>query len=1131
MSSDEAAERDGEGAAGLCLPADRPRTPGARSQRAERPLALPDELAAELGGRAERAAGAEAVWLAAVAALGHRYTQQRSFALEVLRDAGGGARTECRRLMLRVDGSRPAAELLDQAGEALGAADGPTTAPDPDVPAVALGFFRTDAALDAYREAAEGRDRHELRLLFAGGAPRAIVFDANLFLPATIDRLAGHLRELLAALLREPGCPVSRLPLMTAAEREQILTGWRSPRVARPEKPLHDYVRANAAARPDAIAVTFRGAGLSYGELERRSNRLARGLIERGCGRGTRVAVCIQPSADIAVCILGIFKAGATHVPLDPSYPRDRLAVILDDVRPAVVLSQAAVAGVLPPVEAPIVLLDREQEASAGGADEPPDVRVGLEDPAFIVYTSGTTGKPKGVVMTHGNLVHYVLSARDQYGLTPAEVVPAAARFTFSITLFEVLLPLVAGGRVIVLERDHLLDLSRLVATLKEATLVHASPALWRKVLAYLADQRLGPEGFRNLRHVSSGGDLVSADLVESLKRAFDRAEVYVIYGCSEIACMGCTHFVARDRAATTTLVGKPFENTTVRLCDPEGNLVPIGVVGEILFAGAGVSAGYLNRAELTAERFSTIDGERFYRTGDLGRYDADGNVEILGRTDFQIKLRGIRIELGDVESTLRQAPGVKEAVATARDLGGSEKALVAYLVPAAGEPDLPAIRRFLQAKLPDYMVPAAFVVLRALPVNLNNKLDRGALPAPTAGDLARLRTFDPPATEAERRLAAIWERVLGVRPIGVRDSFFDIGGDSLQSVTLMVEVEKAFGTALPLSTILTDPTVEKMAALLGAGAGDPRNPVVLLRPGAGGPPVFFVHDGEGEVIPYRNLALRLSPAHAVYGIQPVGRRGHPMLHTRIADIVDDYARLIREIQPEGPYVLSGLCVGGFIAFEIARKLKREGQRVGSVILLDAAHVTAEGKSVARRRLRSLSAAMSPGGPRAPLHRVALARARTLATRAANVARYELRNRLTRQRNLLKMRLFRFCLDRSLPLPRVTQDLSVDVVLRFAEKEYVTPARPYEGELALLKATRKDPLFDGTLVDDTPYVDLFADPELGWRGKATAFESHEMPGGHSSMLVPPHVEILAMRFQGTIDRALGRAEPARQHAA
>jgi amino acid adenylation domain-containing protein len=1089
-------------------------------------------------------AGGPATWVAAFNALVVRYTQQSSFLLDLTVVTGGGLAPVTTVTAIELGVADTARRALEGAAAALAAIQGSHAGPEAGAPAggvpsaegrVALTLLLDpDLAWDPGPSGPGNRGDFagpELRVILTfrpDGVGEQVVFDRHLFRTETIARLVGHHRVLAEAIRDQPEVAIGQLPMLTPEETRQLEVDWRGPALARASRPLHRHVEDHARRDPYSLALTFRERHLTYDQLNRRANQVARYLLGLGLRPGNRVAVCVEPSFDIAVCMLGIFKAGGVHVPLEPTYPRERLSVILEDTAPSALLTQAGLASGLPATGVPTLTLDRVGATLDAFADhdlDPGEAAVELEQTAFLIYTSGTTGKPKGVMLTHANLVHYVLSARDRYGFGSRDVVPAFARFTFSITLFETLLPLVAGARVIVLERDHVLDFRRLIPTLREATAMHASPSLLRRLLAHVRENGVEPGAFRNLRHVSSGGDLVSGDLMESLKRVFESAELFVIYGCSEISCMGCTFAIPRDRTMSRSVVGKPFENTAVRLYDGQLNLVPVGVPGEIFFSGAGVGRGYLDRDDLTAERFVVIERERFYRTGDLGRFDAEGNLEILGRTDFQIKLRGIRIELGEIESTLRQAPGVREAVVAARELAHREKALVAYLVlDPAGPPDLPGLRRRLQAKLPDYMVPAAYVVLERLPVNINLKVDRRALPLPTEGDLARTRTVSPPRTPVERQLVAIWESVLGTRPIGIRDSFFDVGGNSLLALTLMVRIEAELGRSLPLSTLLTEPTVEQLAALLGAdGVVVPS--LVLLRPGAADrPPVFFVHDGDGEVLPYRNLALRLHSGHAVYGIRPFGRGAYPMLHTRLSEAVDHYVKVIRRAQPRGPYLLGGLCIGGFLAFEVARRLRAAGEGVGLVALIDAAHVKAAERSVTAIRLGRVAATVGPngsatGGGRGKL----LPLARTLGRKTTNFLAYELKSRRQTTQNSLKMALLRYHLDRGRTLPKMLEGIPVSVVLRFAEREYVVP-EPYRGEVVLFRATRKDPAFEGTLVDDTPYVELFVDPLLGWRGRALELRVHDNPGGHSSMLQEPNVIRLAARIQEEIDRALAARE-------
>jgi amino acid adenylation domain-containing protein len=1070
-----------------------------------------------------------ALLTAALAALLHRFTQQETFQVGLSLDsAEPGA---LREFSFDFEEGALARDLVASVERQLQGAS--LTARDDDF---TVGVVIGAATLEALGERSAARfPRADLALLVStsGGGVR-FVYNSSLFLATTVARWGEHLGVVQKALLDLPETRIVHLPLLTAAEAERLKAEYTSPRVDYPARPLHRVFERFAAEQPDALALTFADASLSYAELNARANRLAHYLLAHGVHPGDRVAVCVEPSFDILIALLAVFKVGATHVPLDPTYPTDRLEVILDDVEPTLLLAQSGTLKNLPAAKLPkAFLFDQDLALLESRPDTNPDVEYPLETGAYIVYTSGTTGKPKGVVATHANLVFYLLVAQQKYRFCQSDVQLAFARFTFSITFFELLSMLVAGGRLTILERDHVFDFKRLVKTLETTTVIHASPSLLRKLLAHIRENGIPPETFDNLRHVSSGGDLVSPDVIEGLKPVFRNAELYVIYGSSEIACMGCTFPIPRDREVTRSFVGKPFENVSVRLYDEQQNLVPVGVAGEIYFGGAGITRGYLNRDDLTREKFIVIDGQRFYRMGDVGRFAADGNLEILGRTDFQIKLRGIRIELGDIESTLRTAPGVKEAVCAARELGSQQdKSLVAYVVlDQASPPDVKDLRRMLQAKLPDYMVPAAFVVLKALPVNMNQKLDRRALPAPTAEDLARLRTAAAPRTDVERRLVAVWESVLETTGLGVKDGFFDVGGDSLKALGLMIEIERTFEKTLPMSTLLTHPTVEDLAALIEGKGRDQNAPILLKSASNARPPVFLIHDGDGEVLLYRNLALRLHRDHAVYGIGPHSRGEFPMLHSRMSDVVDHYTAQIRTVQPHGPYLLGGLCIGGFIAFEIARKLESEGEQVAHVALIDVAHVTTPGKSVAARRFDRFGQAFTKNQQEQRFGTRLAGILSTTTKKARNVLVYETRSRYRKLRNNTKMRLFRVFLDNKLELPDFLKHLTVTIVLRFAEKEYVIPKRPYPGEVVLFRATKKDACFDGTVIDDTPYIDLFQDPELGWRDKAGTVHVHDVPGGHSSMLQEPHVKDMAELIQRHIDENLDKLAEAERKVA
>ena len=647
------------------------------------------------------------------------------------------------------------------------------------------------AALTWARDPAEVTGSEADLHLVAGAGAAAFLYNASVLSAASVERFAGHLRTILEGL--EAEMPVGRVPLLTPEERawlEQTASGGTRPL---PQEPLHRRVERHARETPDAPAVHYGDQVLSYAELDRRANRLARELVARGAKAEARVVVCLEPSLDIAIAVLAIWKAGAVYVPLEPTYPAARIAAILEDTQPIVTVTR-------PKLRDRLGLTGTLEPDAVAEDAAPLDVAVAPGDTAYIYYTSGTTGKPKGVMASHANLIAYIQSAVDRYAMVASDVMPAIARFSFSISMFELMAPLVAGGTLLVLDREHVLDPARLARTLATVTFFHAGPSLLKSLIAQL---RREPVDMTKVRHASSGGDLIPPEVLQALVDLFPSAEVFVIYGCSEIACMGTTYPVPRNRPVTRTFVGKPFENVIARVVDRAGQPCPIGVVGEVWFAGGGVVKGYLNRPELTAEKFVERDGLRYYRTGDLGRVSEGGWIELLGRNDFQIKIRGMRIELADIEYTLRRAPGVRDGVVVTRPTPTGEKMLVAYVVGETG-----ALRRYMHDHLPDYMVPAIYVELESLPLNHNMKVDRNALPAPVASASVR-----EPTSTSELALAAIWQRLLRVDRVHLDQNFFELGGDSMTAMELLVVIERELGVVIDGLEVVRE-TLEVLAAV-----------------------------------------------------------------------------------------------------------------------------------------------------------------------------------------------------------------------------------------------------------------------------------------------------------------------------
>ena len=724
---------------------------------------------------------------------------------------------------------------------------------------------------------------------------------------------------------------------------------------------IHQYIEAHSINRPDAIALRCKQSQSTYGQLHEYTNQLAYYLNSLGVSNEDRVAVCLEPSLEVAVSLLAIFKVGGVYIPLDPSYPLERLADILAEIQPKVLITQTHLLANLPITSEHIFCIDEDWQKIQDLPAQDLECKISPQQTAYIVYTSGTTGKPKGVMVSHSNLLHYILVAQEKYGFHAQDVMPAIARFTFSISFFELLSPLVAGGTLLILERDQILDFKRMTQILEQITAIHAGPSLLRALLTHIEQEQIAPQQFQNLRHVSTGGDIVPVDILDRMKRAFQDAEIFVIYGCSESSCMGCTYAVPRQGNITKSLVGQPFNNVFIRLYDEDQSMVSIGTTGEIYIGGAGIAKAYLYREELTQTKFVTIDGVHFYRTGDIGRFDEAGNLEVLGRSDFQIKLRGIRIELNEIETFLRQAPGVKDGVVGSCELESGEKGLVAYIVLEQGGNFIPEIRRFLMTKLPDYMVPSMFMQLEALPLNINQKIDRKALP-PFDASQSINSEFIAPRDRVEQQLADIWAKLLGRKSVGIHDNFFDLGGHSLLSMRLISQIEQVFDYRFPLKLFFQISTIAEMAEsirqrvsdssdidnlALGLGMEDYRALLCQsagktgLRLGKRGLIIHILPESQISSQPFVwigevKTAQRLKLKQPIY-VMP-GASLSPSMNSH-----QDYVSVISSLlvdellsaQPSGSYSLGGWCYNGYVAIEMAQQLQKMGKNVELVTLID----------------------------------------------------------------------------------------------------------------------------------------------------------------------------------------------------
>ncbi|WP_052391105.1 non-ribosomal peptide synthetase [Streptomyces sp. NRRL B-24484] len=645
----------------------------------------------------------------------------------------------------------------------------------------------------------------------AGGLRIAYEYDRDLFEQATVERLHGHLTRLLAGAAADPALPVSRLPLLTGEEERQ-LAGWNATGLELPAvATVADLVAQQAERTPDAVALVLGGEQVGYRELDRRANRLAHRLVGLGVGPGDRVGVLLERSPALVTALVAVLRAGAAYVPLDPSYPADRLGYVLADAEVSVLIGTAELAGRL---EGPLPALVEPGE-DAGFPDTAPEVARDGADPAYVLYTSGSTGRPKGVVNTHAGLLNHTVWLRDAFVVDGRDRVLQKTPIGFDVSLWELLVPLTAGAALVLAEPDGHRDPRYLAEVIEREriTVVHFVPSMLQVFL-----DGAEPGALRGVRQVLCSGETLPGELVRRCRAAGITAPIDNLYGPTE-AAVHVTRWTCTPEDTAGVPIGHPVANTQLHVLDAHGSPVPVGRPGELYLGGVQVAAGYWGRPDLTEERFlpdpfSADPAARLYRTGDLVRRRPDGALEHLGRLDHQVKLRGLRIELGEIEAVLTGHPAVAEAAVLLREDTPGEPRLVAYWVPAADGPGEAAedeVRAHTARLLPGYMVPAVFAALAAVPLSANGKTDRRALAAAPA-PAVRTAGYEAPRDEVEQTLAGLYGELLGRERVGIRDDFFDLGGHSLLATRLAARIRRDFGVDLPLRDLFDAPTVEALA-------------------------------------------------------------------------------------------------------------------------------------------------------------------------------------------------------------------------------------------------------------------------------------------------------------------------------
>jgi amino acid adenylation domain-containing protein len=771
----------------------------------------------------------------------------------------------------------------------------------------------------------------------------SIEYSTDLFEADTIRRMCEHYRVLLEAIFSDPGQSISKLPILSQQEQTLILYEWNATQSEYPAACVHELFEWRVESQPDAIAIVFGEQRLSYRELNQRANQVAHYLRKRGVRPEILVGVSLERSPEMVIGLLGVWKAGGAYVPLDPTYPQERLSFMVSDSDVRVLLTESKSRHLFPNAKDKTVCLDSDWPAIAGETVSNPVPLATPADLAYVMYTSGSTGNPKGAMILHSGLVNYLWWAMNAYGVEAGSSVPVHSSISFDLTVTSLYPALLAGGQVELLRED--VGAQNLITALKKAanhSLVKITPAH----LDLLSQQIHPAEAVGVTKTFVIGGEALLAENLTLWREFAPLTRLINEYGPTETV-VGCCVYEVRPEDPRTgpALIGRPIANTQLYILDGNMQPVPIGVKGNLYIGGAGVARGYLNRPDLTHEKFiddpfSGKSGARLYKSGDLARYRKDGTLEYLGRVDDQVKVRGYRIELGEIEAALAGHPDVQSCTVLALEGALGDKQLVAYTIARGNEsPAAEALKDFLKQTLPEYMVPAQFVFLKSFPLTHNGKIDRKALPAPTHGDVSATHEFIAPRTETEKKLAAMWIDLLKVERIGIHDDFFDLGGHSLMAIKALSRIRDAFDVDLPLATLLEAPTIARLAALLRKEAFTPPwSLLVPIRAAGSKPPLFLMHAHGGNVLDYHPLVNHLESDQPVYAFQARGLDGKLIKDPTLEEMAAAYVAELRSFQPEGPYFLGGFCLGGLLALEAAIQLSAAGQKVAFVMMIQSIH-------------------------------------------------------------------------------------------------------------------------------------------------------------------------------------------------
>ncbi len=777
----------------------------------------------------------------------------------------------------------------------------------------------------------------ESRYVWAGDSER---LDQN-----CMDQIAGQFATLLEHLGFAPATPLKHLNILSETERQKIIFDWNQT-----EHPynqsvcMHHLFEQQVQKTPHAIAVRTGDQSLTYRQLDQKANQLAHRLRKAGVGPDVLVGICTEKSFEMVIGVLGIQKAGGAYVPLDPKAPKDRQAVVLDDLQLSALVTQPELTDRFAGYHFEIIALDPDGQCLANEPVTKPESTVTPDHLAYIIYTSGSTGIPKGVMVRHRPAINLIEWVNNTFSVGPADCVLFVNSLGFDLSVYDIFGMLAAGGTIRIANAEELADPQRLLRILQEEpiTFWNSAPATLSQLIPFRNADQMNPSVGTHLRLAFLSGDWIPLTMPGWIQDTFPGTQVISLGGATEATVWSNYYPIGQLQEEWVSIpYGKPIQNARYHILDSCLQPVPAGIPGDLYIGGDCLAEGYFKRPELNLEKFipdpfSSRAGDRLYRTGDLARYFPDGNMEFLGRVDHQVKVRGYRIELGEIEAALSRREDLQEVLVVAGPDPAGGKRLIAYLVPKAGfTPGTPEIRSFLKDKLPDYMIPAAFVWLKTFPLNASGKIDRKALPEPHAVQQVSGH-YAPPRNPAEKLLAQVWQEEMGIEKISMDANFFDLGGHSLMAGKIISRIHQVTGRLLPLSSVFANPTIGGLACLLAESSpGQVWNTLVPVRETGSKPPLFCIHPISGDVEYVYKLASYLDEEQPVYGIMARGMNGTDAPCETIEEAAKFYLQAIIEKQPQGPYQIGGYSYGGYVAYDIASRLTKMGQKVENLFLYD----------------------------------------------------------------------------------------------------------------------------------------------------------------------------------------------------